>query len=71
MLMSLQYGYEIIIVFPRGVIHTIGHVDEVIYDDDGVKELLIKDQEDRVTADLFIDCTGFKSLLNKTRLEII
>lgn len=51
---------------PRGVIHTIGHVDEVIYDDDGVKELLIKDQEDRVTADLFIDCTGFKSLLNKT-----
>ena len=51
---------------PRGVIHTRGHVEDITYDDDGVKELWLEGVEDPVTADLFIDCTGFKSMLNQT-----
>ena len=54
---------------PRGVIHTIGHVDKVDFDEDGVKQLIMRDQKDPVTADLFIDCTGFKSLLNPTEYK--
>ena len=51
------------------MIHTIGHVDKVDFDEDGVKQLIMRDQEDPVTADLFIDCTGFKSLLNPTEYK--
>ena len=40
----------------------MGHVTDVKVDDSGVKELIL-DGSVPVKADLFIDCTGFKSLL--------
>jgi len=46
----------------RGVEHIQGTVDEVISNDSGV-EYLHLDTGEKVYADLFIDCTGFKSLL--------
>ena len=47
---------------PNGVKHVFGTVAETPTDESGVKHLVL-DNGDIVTADLFIDCTGFKSLL--------
>ena len=47
---------------PNGVKHVIGTVTEIPTDEDGVKHLVI-DNQDIITADLYIDCTGFKSVL--------
>lgn len=47
---------------PNGVTHIVDDVTDIITDDNGIK--CIKTAEGReLTADLFIDCTGFKSLL--------
>jgi len=46
----------------KGVKYVVGHVTDVKVDDSGVKELIL-DGSVPVKADLFIDCTGFKSLL--------
>ena len=43
---------------PRGVKHILEDVDSIEQDEDGIKSL-----NNKHTADLFIDCTGFKSLL--------
>jgi tryptophan halogenase len=40
----------------------LGHVEEIITNDDGIEKLVLKDSQE-ITADLFIDCTGFKSML--------
>ena len=47
---------------PRGVIHLSNTVVETIVNDSGVEKLIL-DSGEEVTADLFVDCTGFKSLL--------
>ena len=47
---------------PKGVVHVIDEVKDVIVDDDGVKELILE-SGNKISADLYIDCTGFKSLL--------
>lgn len=53
----------------RGVIHTISNVDHIEVDDDGIKFLKLA-TGDTISADLFIDCTGFRSLLlGKTLAE--
>lgn len=47
---------------PKGVNHIAADVKEIIKDDTGITELLL-DNGTSVVADLYIDCTGFKSLL--------
>jgi hypothetical protein len=46
-----------------GVEHIIGTVDKVNVDDDGYIDGVMLSDERYCKADLFIDCTGFKSLL--------
>lgn len=53
----------------RGVKHIRDDVKKIIVDDDGVKELVL-DSGDIVTADLFVDCTGWKSLLIGESLKV-
>lgn len=47
---------------PQGVVHTQAEVLSVQIGDEGVQSLVL-DNGDVVTADLFLDCTGFKSIL--------
>ena len=48
--------------FIEQVTHIEAHIEEVIHDEDGVSKL-IDTKGNEHTADLFIDCTGFKRLL--------
>ena len=54
---------------PRGVNHIQASVKKVIVDDDGVKEIIL-DNGNIITADLYIDCTGWKSLLLGESLKV-
>ena len=47
---------------PRGVVHIHGDVDNIQTGDMGIEYLILSDGS-QIDADLFIDCTGFKSLL--------
>jgi len=47
---------------PRGVKHISAEVKSVITDNDGVKEIILDDGTS-ISADLYVDCTGWKSLL--------
>jgi len=47
---------------PRGVKLIPSTVEDVVVGEEGVKKLVLKNGEE-ITADLFIDCTGFKSLI--------
>jgi flavin-dependent dehydrogenase len=47
---------------PRGVTHLQSMVVDIDTDDSGIKTLIMEDGS-KVTSDLFIDCTGFRSLL--------
>lgn len=47
---------------PRGVKHISAHVKKIETDDDGVTGVVL-DSGETLTADLYIDCTGWKSLL--------
>jgi hypothetical protein len=47
---------------PRGVRHILSEVTEVFVNEDGVERLVLSNGEEEF-ADLFVDCTGFKSLL--------
>ena len=49
------------ICLPSGLTHIEKEVTEIVKDDDGIKHLVLGDTN--ITADLFIDCTGFKSQL--------
>jgi hypothetical protein len=53
---------------PRGVKHIAAEVVTINTDDSGIKELVL-DNGDIVTADLYVDCTGWKSLLLNGALE--
>jgi flavin-dependent dehydrogenase len=51
---------------PRGVKHIVGTIkEEITTDDTGVQYLELTTGE-KITADLYIDCTGWKSLLLKS-----
>jgi len=52
------------VCIPRGVKHIAGTVDSINTNDDGIESLVLSDGQ-VITADLFIDCTGFKALLMK------
>jgi len=47
---------------PRGVHHKLAEVKDAILDENGISKLIL-DNGEEVTADLFVDCTGFKALL--------
>ena len=53
---------------PRGVIVIPSTVVDITTNDNGIEKLLLSNG-DSVTSDLFIDCTGFKSLLLGKTLE--
>ncbi|HEX9474789.1 MAG TPA: tryptophan halogenase family protein [Steroidobacteraceae bacterium] len=47
----------------RGVRHSIRHVTHTTLDASGAIESVSTEEGDRLTADLFVDCTGFAGLL--------
>lgn len=47
---------------PRGVKHLIGEVEKIEKNDQGIEKIILADNT-TIYSDLFIDCTGFKSLL--------
>ncbi len=47
---------------PRGVKHIQALVKNIIINEDGVEKLIL-DNGQEITADLFVDCTGFRSIL--------
>jgi tryptophan halogenase len=47
---------------PKGVEHILSEVVEVPVNKNGVEKLILSNGEE-ITSDLFIDCTGFKSVL--------
>ena len=49
--------------FCGSIRHIIANVEEVVYDDDKKNIKYLRTNKDTLTADLYIDCTGFKSLL--------
>lgn len=50
------------VCLPQGVKHVVGTVIEAKKDEDGITALVL-DTGETLTADLYVDCTGFKSLL--------
>ena len=54
---------------PRGVKHISGEVVTINTDENGISNLIL-DNEDVVTADLYVDCTGWKSLLLNGALQV-
>lgn len=53
---------------PRGVKHIKATVIDTSVNDSGISYLTL-DNGDKITADLFVDCTGFKSLLLSQALK--
>jgi tryptophan halogenase len=51
------------VCIPNGVVHISANIEGVLLEDDGYINGLKLDNGDVVEADLYIDCTGFKSLL--------
>ena len=47
---------------PKGVRHIQGKVKSIPTNEDGIEKLVLEDGQE-ITADLFIDCTGFRSIL--------
>ena len=53
----------------RGVRHTVGHVSTVQVDAAGIRSITLADGQ-TLSADLFVDCTGFASLLIGKALDV-
>lgn len=51
------------VCLPSGMTHIVDTVKKVIQGEDGDIESIVTDSGRYITADLFIDCSGFKSLL--------
>jgi flavin-dependent dehydrogenase len=51
------------VCIPNGVKHILKEVKQVVQDEDEYIDHLVLDDREKIEADLFIDCTGFKSLL--------
>jgi len=47
---------------PLGVEHILANVTDVIQNENGIKSIILEDGTE-VEGDLFVDCTGFKSML--------
>jgi tryptophan halogenase len=55
---------------PRGVVHVKEHIDEILVNDAGEVDGLKLRNGDILEADLYIDCSGFKSLLLEKTLGV-
>ena len=53
---------------PKGVVLINKNVEDVITNDDGIEKLILDDGSEH-TSDLFVDCTGFKSLLLQQAMD--
>lgn len=53
---------------PRGVKHIQALVKQAVTNEDGIEKIIL-DNGEEITADLFIDCTGFASILLNKALE--
>lgn len=53
---------------PRGVKHILSDVKKILHDENGITELILDDGT-RISSDLYLDCTGFKSLLLEKTLN--
>jgi 2-polyprenyl-6-methoxyphenol hydroxylase-like FAD-dependent oxidoreductase len=53
----------------RGVIHRVCHIEQVLQDDAGNIAGLLTDAGETHAADLFVDCTGFASILLQKTLK--
>jgi tryptophan halogenase len=47
---------------PRGLNHIVGTVNKILTDDSGISKIILADGKE-LQADLYVDCTGFSSLL--------
>jgi tryptophan halogenase len=47
---------------PRGVNHIWAEVSDVVKTNDGIESIILSDGE-KINADFFVDCSGFKSIL--------
>lgn len=54
---------------PRGVVHIEQHIDNIVLDDKGYIDYLELRNKDQLSADLYLDCTGFRSLLLEETLK--
>jgi tryptophan halogenase len=48
---------------PAGVKHTRHHIEKIVKEEDGYIDYLVLKNGEQVKGDLYIDCTGFKSML--------
>lgn len=55
---------------PTGMTHIEDNVVDVIQRDDGSIQSIVTEHNGSIDADLFIDCTGFKSLLLEQKLGV-
>ena len=51
------------VCIPNGVMHFRGEIEKVMKNPDGSIDSLVTTQDGLIKADLYIDCTGFQSLL--------
>jgi tryptophan halogenase len=51
------------IALPNGVVHVFEHIEEIKLADDGSIGSILLRNGDELEADLYLDCTGFKSML--------
>jgi flavin-dependent dehydrogenase len=58
------------ICLPSGMTHILDNVLEACLNDEGEIGSIISENNGAITADLFIDCTGFKSLLIEKSLNV-
>lgn len=58
------------IAIPNGVTHLLGDVENVVKRPDGSIESLITTTGGIISADLYLDCTGFKSLLLEQHMGV-
>ncbi len=57
------------ICLPKGVKLINSTVEKINTNDDGIESLILENKEE-ITADLYVDCTGFKSLLLEGALGV-
>jgi len=58
------------VCIPNGVVHIPNHIDEVVLGADGYINGIRLQNGDTLEADLYIDCTGFKSLLLEQTMKV-